>query len=776
MSGSVIGALRIVLGADTAAFEKGLSGAQKTLKRFDRDMQKMAAGFKSVGQSLTLGLTLPIVALGAKMAQTAIDAAEMQSAFEVSFGAMAKSAKDWATTTGDAMGRSTTEMQQGMLTMHGLFKAGGPATDQTRKLAEQFAVLAQDLSSFHNVSPEDALDRLRAGLSGEAEPLRRFNVYLTEAAVKAEALRLGLVKGNGVLSETAKIQARASLIMKGTTEAQGDVIRTSSSAANQIRAMKAAWQELSITLGEKIVPLLTPIVVSLNGMATKFAALSPQMQKFVLIGGAIAAALGPALIGIGLLLSALGSIAVFMAGPTFALIAAAFWPVTLAVAAVVGVFLLFRKEIEAGLERVKGVIEGVFGPKLAAMVAAFGELWQALKPAIQPLIDAFAGAWSVEMTKFGEAVSRVFDAIVTVIIWAMDGITAAIKAVAYLLSGEWAVKLGLASRDAVHLAVAVIKAFATLSTGAIGWVRKTWEGVKLWLVDKFTTIVNAVGEKVHAVAGFFKALWDAVVGHSYVPDMVDGIRDEFARLDEVMVKPAEAAARKVSAAFAGIPGINIQNPAARLDQSKGGNNGGEVLTPLDVANDVDLQPGPNAAAWGGKIFSPEALADMREQFIGFGKDLAGAIQTGNLPEFFQSIAAKFADTLLNRALNTIFDALGSGGGQGGGLGAILSAVFSGGPIPGFATGGSFKVGGSGGIDSQLMQFRATPGEMVDVRHGNDNGGRGATNVFDMRGAVVTQDLLNQMNSIAATGDMRVIGAIQKERTREQQAIRYRVAR
>jgi hypothetical protein len=33
----------------------------------------------------------------------------------------------------------------------------------------------------------------------------------------------------------------------------------------------------------------------------------------------------------------------------------------------------------------------------------------------------------------------------------------------------------------------------------------------------------------------------------------------------------------------------------------------------------------------------------------------------------------------------------------------------------FATGGSFKVGGSGGIDSQLVTIAATPGEMVDVR-------------------------------------------------------------
>src|SRR3546814_10513034 len=36
-------------------------------------------------------------------------------------------------------------------------------------------------------------------------------------------------------------------------------------------------------------------------------------------------------------------------------------------------------------------------------------------------------------------------------------------------------------------------------------------------------------------------------------------------------------------------------------------------------------------------------------------------------------------------------------------------------LPGFATGGSFRVGGAPGIDKNLVAFRATRGEMVDIR-------------------------------------------------------------
>lgn len=46
--------------------------------------------------------------------------------------------------------------------------------------------------------------------------------------------------------------------------------------------------------------------------------------------------------------------------------------------------------------------------------------------------------------------------------------------------------------------------------------------------------------------------------------------------------------------------------------------------------------------------------------------------------------------------------------------AVLSSFGFGAPIPAFATGGSFLVGGFGGTDSQYVPIRATPGERVTV--------------------------------------------------------------
>lgn len=70
------------------------------------------------------------------------------------------------------------------------------------------------------------------------------------------------------------------------------------------------------------------------------------------------------------------------------------------------------------------------------------------------------------------------------------------------------------------------------------------------------------------------------------------------------------------------------------------------------------------------------------------------------------------------ALNSVFQQLFNGEsdhplyGGGGGSGGILGSLFKG--LLGFAEGGTIMPGGSGGIDSQVVAFRKSPNERVDI--------------------------------------------------------------
>lgn len=71
----------------------------------------------------------------------------------------------------------------------------------------------------------------------------------------------------------------------------------------------------------------------------------------------------------------------------------------------------------------------------------------------------------------------------------------------------------------------------------------------------------------------------------------------------------------------------------------------------------------------------------------------------------------------------------------------ITSLFGGLKLPGFADGGSFQVGGAGGIDSQLVAFKASPNETVSITKPGQSIGDGSSGGYapvfniDARGAV-----------------------------------------
>lgn len=124
--------------------------------------------------------------------------------------------------------------------------------------------------------------------------------------------------------------------------------------------------------------------------------------------------------------------------------------------------------------------------------------------------------------------------------------------------------------------------WVVLALGAIYLAWKNWDtigpivkgvytAVKEWLLDRFQAVVDGIKGKVESVTGFFRGMYDAVVGHSYVPDMVTGIASEFGRLDTVMVGPTGKAASGVMGIFQSLAG---QLPSMLQGLFNGGGSGG----------------------------------------------------------------------------------------------------------------------------------------------------------------------------------------------------------
>lgn len=305
MADPVVGSLRINLLANLAEFREGFDEATRELKKFERNANKIGKNLQSVGAKLSIAVTAPLVLFGRQAVNAARDAEELQSAFNFSFGEMADTMNDFARTTGDTLGRSTQQLQEQAFTFNQLFKT---ALDpkQAAELSQQFTLLTNDLSSFFNVAEGDALQKLRAGLVGEAEPLRAFGVFLSAAAVEAKALELGLGDANGELTEQEKILARAAIILDQTKDAQGDLVRTQSSFANTQRRVSAELEELAVIVGQELLPPLTELLGVIADGIRWFKDLDPNVQSNIIRMAAFAAAVGPALVALGSLIRVVG--------------------------------------------------------------------------------------------------------------------------------------------------------------------------------------------------------------------------------------------------------------------------------------------------------------------------------------------------------------------------------------------------------------------------------------------------------------------------------------
>lgn len=547
---SVIGALRAVLGADTGAWDEGLSRAQKSLADFGSKMDRIGGKLSGIGQTLSIGLTAPLVAFGATAAKAATESREafgqVEAALTSMGGASGKSAEGLKAAAAELQGLSTFDDDEILRKVTANMLTFGTVAGREFDRAQLAAV---NLATRLNVDLQAATLQVGKALNDPVKgmtALGRAGIQFTE---DQKAMVAAMV--------AAGDQAGAQGIILGELERQFGGAAAAARKAAPDQAMVDAWREFQETIGELVLNVLPRVTAVLTTLFDWFSKLSPETQTFIVALGGIATVLGPVLFGIGQAITVIGGLATAI---------------------------------------------GAVMPVLATAGSAFMALVVATGP-IGLLVVGIAAAATA----------------------------------AYVF------------RDDIRAAF----------TAAVGFARDLYVGVKTWINDKLNAVWDWLSGKIKAAGDAFYNLWDRVVGHSYVPDMIDAIGREFGRLDRAMVDPASVAAAATGDIF----------------EQLGGQIGG-------IFQQI------NRIAGGG------------------WKDKVGGV----------------------------LDLIGGAGGGLGKWGGFAASVFK--ALPGFANGGNFTVGGMGGIDSNLVAFRATRGEQVSVTRPGEGGGGGGGMVFniDARGS------------------------------------------
>lgn len=392
------------------------------------------------------------------------------------------------------------------------------------------------------------------------------------------------------------------------------------------------------------------------------------------------------------------------------------------------------------LDTLKPMIEQ--GKALAAQIGAFlGPSFVELAETVKSLMAGpFGRALMATLRLLAQAIGTIAVVAIKVFVEYLN-----------LLAGT----IDRAARNFAGFVDAFLAGFRFLSTEVPAFIQRMVDGVARWLTGKLFDVLKGVIDKVKFVSDAFFRLYDAVVGNSYIPDMVEGIAHWMGKLDAGMVRPALGATDATREAFEtlrdDVAGIfeslltdseratrQLARDMATLDkglaeglisrtqyeQALGGiaAEGLETGEPMAPLGSLAVLPN-EAGLIGGMRATQQAFDDAANDFADTFSQAMGRVLSGDIKGLFNDLLRDVMDNALRDLGRTIFGAMGGSakGGGGGFWGTVLGAL----KIPGFKTGGSFKVGGSGGADSQLMQFRATPGEMVDIRRPGQDGGSGA---------------------------------------------------
>ena len=601
---ATVGQLNVNLSLESATFEKGLDKAKGKLAQAQKSFESVGAKLAGLGTRMSFAITAPIVAGAA----AAIQGAKAQAAAMAQVDAAIKSMGNQAGLSSDQLSKFADKLE-----VKSLYDADEILKKSTANLLTFGNVAGENFLKAQQAAV-DLASRMEGDLQGATlmigkalnNPIKGLTA-LSRAGIQFTDQQKEQIK---TMQESGNI-AGAQSIMLAELNRQFGGAAEAAAKAEPMREVMVKLGQAGDVIGEKLLPILPVITDAIVKVLDAFTALSPATQKWVIIGGGLAAALGPVVLGIGALATG----------------------------------------ISAAIPLIATVVAG-----LAAVSA--------------PLLGMVA-----------------------------------VLGTAYLAWKNW---------DKIT-----------------GFVKGVYDGVKTYLVDKMTGALNYVKEKITAVGDWFFKLYDRVVGHSYVPDLVDGIEFQFGRLQKAMVDPTVKATETAGEAFRTLASDTqtlmdrlfpvqaqlrqIQDDRAKLDKAYGsglisGNEYQAATAKLgtetqDVINQDRIQvPDKTGDAMDAADRSAQPLRDVlqkqedfRDMFRSTFSDGVHAALDGDLKGYFKHFLADTLEKSFQTGLNAIADGLSglfggaSGGTAGQGLGGLIAGAV--GLIGGlFAGGGRPPVG------------------------------------------------------------------------------------
>jgi phage-related minor tail protein len=438
----------------------------KLSQSMDKAGEKMkAVGEKmsSVGSKLSTAVTLPILGIGTAATKMAMDAVESENLFEVAMGNMAGDARKWSEETSKALGLNSYNVRKNIATYNAMLTSMGLTNQESLKMSEGLTQLSYDMASFYNLKPEEAFEKLKSGISGEAEPLKALGILVNDTTIKTYAYTHGIAKQGKELTEAQKVQARYGAIMEATKKAQGDLARTMDSPTNKLRIMKEQAQQLGIQFGQILIPILEKLMAVIKPLMDRFQGLSKEQQENIIKIGLIAAAVGPLVLMFGKVIAIIGTLS------------SAVGAVTGAIAAAGGVSAVFG----AALSALTGPV-AIAVATIAGLITVGVVLYRNWDSIIDSIVKALTAAW--------ETIKKI-----TTTVW---------NSISSFFTSIWRSITNLFTNTVNRLKNTVSNVWNSI----LGVSTSIWNNIKASITTPISSAVKLIKDQIDKIKSFFSGL------------------------------------------------------------------------------------------------------------------------------------------------------------------------------------------------------------------------------------------------------------------------------
>lgn len=285
MEGETLERLQVIIDAYTKPIRDELKKVKRSVKSttssVDKETNKISKSFKKVGKVIATVLSVAaITAFGKSCIDLGSDLAEVQNVVDVTFGSMSEQINDFAKNAITQFGLSELSAKQYTSTMGAMLKSMGFTSDEVFVMSKRITGLAGDMASFYNLSGDEAFQKIRAGISGETEPLKQLGINMSVANLEAYALSQGITKAYNSMSQTEQAMLRYNYLLSVTSDAQGDFARTSDSWANQTKILAESFNSVKAAIGQGLINVFTPVLRVVNTLVSKLQVAATAFKNF----------------------------------------------------------------------------------------------------------------------------------------------------------------------------------------------------------------------------------------------------------------------------------------------------------------------------------------------------------------------------------------------------------------------------------------------------------------------------------------------------------------